>query len=71
MSTIVTSNYPTRIANDTDRGTYRGIIGVVHCSEVRYAVLGSLAVCENGVGGWAIVVHAMNNRTASRTLRPG
>jgi hypothetical protein len=71
MPTIVTSNYPTRIAKESDRGTYRGVIGVVHCSRVRYAVLGWLAVYENVVGGWVIAIHAMIIPTASRTLRPG
>jgi hypothetical protein len=71
MPTITTFNEPTRIANETDRGTYLCIIGVVHCSKVRCAVLGSLAVFGNVVGGWAIVVHAMIIRTASRTLRSG
>jgi hypothetical protein len=47
MPTIPTSDEPTRVANETDRGTYRGVIGVVHCSKVRCAVLGPLAVCEN------------------------
>jgi hypothetical protein len=49
-----TSDEPTRIANEADRGTYRGVIGVVHCPKVRCAVVGSLAVCENGVGGEAL-----------------
>ena len=64
MPTITTFNEPTRIANETDRGTYRGVIGVVHCPVVRCAVLGLLAVCENVVGGWVITIHARRVRAA-------
>ena len=50
MPTIVTSNYPNHADQQADRGTYRGVIGVVDRSKVRCAVLGLLAVCENVVG---------------------
>ena len=48
-------HYPNHADQQADRGTYRGVIGVVDRSRVRYAVLGWLEVCEDfdwGMGNY-------------------